>query len=339
MQSGVTLFAKLVLTLSWLQVHAATAVATTPLDLRLLTYNIRYATTSPGTGEQPWSARRPRMHAQLVHETAGRAGSSLLCMQEVLRSQLMDLLSDLSSPTTSTSAASDWAHIGVGRDDGVNAGEFSPILYQTTAWTVERSRTFWLSPTPDVAGSKGWDAALPRIATAARLRHVVTGKLVVLVCTHFDNAGQRAREESARLLVRLAGQVAGGVGLEDVDFGSGSGSGRSTAGQAAAGAVPVFVAGDLNSTPDNAAYKSFVAAGAMRDAKDLVPARRRYGNSKTYTAFTTSTSDDSLLDHVFVKNETGIEFASYAVLPNRFDDDPVFISDHRPVVVDVRIST
>jgi endonuclease/exonuclease/phosphatase family metal-dependent hydrolase len=279
------------------------------INLRIITYNIRYATTSPSSGEQPWTARRPKMYSQLNFETAGRP-ESVLCFQEVLHQQLQDLQADL-GPT--------WAHIGVGRDDGKTAGEYSPMFYQPTTWTLQRNRTYWLSTTPDVP-SKGWDAALPRIATVGQFRHASTGDLIVLMCTHFDNAGQIARENSARLLVNLAAQ------WEE------PGSTDSAA------KTPVFLAGDLNSEPSNAAYKTFVAAGALRDVKDLVPVKNRHGNTKTYTAFTTSTSDDTQLDHIFVKDPTNITFLSYAVLPNRFDDDPVFISDHRAVVTDLQLS-
>jgi hypothetical protein len=43
-----------------------------------------------------------------------------LCLQEVLHSQLLYILSVLSG----------WTYIGVGRDDGLKAGEYSPIIYR-----------------------------------------------------------------------------------------------------------------------------------------------------------------------------------------------------------------
>ena len=55
-------------------------------------------------------------------------------------------------------------------------------------------------------------------------------------------------------------------------------------------------------------------------------------------AFTAATADDTQLDHIFVEDLAGMTFLSYAVLANRLDDDAVFISDHRPVVVDVQLA-
>ena len=73
--------------------------------------------------------------------------------------------------------------------------------------------TFWLSPTPGVAGSQGWDAALPRIATWARLRDRQSGRSFVIVNTHFDHMGETARRESARLVVARAQGLADGAPL------------------------------------------------------------------------------------------------------------------------------
>lgn len=275
----------------------ATTALCTPL--RIISYNIRQAVVIPTIGERPWADRRPLLTTQLSYETSNRP-ESLLCMQEVLRQQLVDVLGG----TEGT-----WAHVGVGRDDGRDGGEFSPILYRPDTWELDANRTYWLSETPDVPGSKGWDAAYPRVVTAARLRHRQTGGRVVLLCTHFDHMGQVARERSADMIVDLAGEW-------ESDDGGASKS-------------PVFVAGDLNSDDQNQAYKTL--ATAMRDSRDLVPEQRLHGNTNTYTAFTALlTWDDKRLDHVFVKDPSvgGLRFDGYSVLSNRFDDG-IFISDHR----------
>ncbi|OHF00978.1 endonuclease/Exonuclease/phosphatase [Colletotrichum orchidophilum] len=210
-----------------------------------------------------------------------------------------------------------WGHIGVGRDDGVAAGEFSPIYYQPGTWSLVENRTYWLSETPDVPGSKGRDAALPRIVTVASFQHIESGLPLVYMCTHFDHQGQIAREQSAELLVSLAKEW------------------ESSSDEV----VPVFLGGDLNIEPDNAAYQTLIAEGNLHDIRDVVSESRRTGYSKTYTAFTDDVSDDTLLDHLFVRDPTavGMAFLTYAVLPNQFDDG-VYISDHRPVIVDIMMS-
>ena len=267
-------------------------------DLRLMTYNMRYAVANPTGDEKPWSVRRPLMAEQLGRETAGRP-DSLLCFQEALYGQVENLKTDLGDG---------WDYVGVGRDDGKRGGEFSPILYLPSEWALQESKTYWLSETPDVVGSVGWDAALPRIATVAKFQHQGTGAPFVYMCTHFDHKGQVAREQSAELLVDIADEWSAGDSN-----------------------VPVFLGGDLNVDPSNAAYKTL--ASKLNDVQDVVPEDLHYGYDMTYTGFDHDTSNDSQIDHIFVKDPSGLEWTAFSVLES-LSGDGIFISDHRAVVVD-----
>lgn len=91
-----------------------------PLPVRLLTHNIRYATDSPFKGEEKWDVRKSRLINELSFNTA-HCAESFICLQEVLHKQLVDILSGLNSKKKA------WAFVGVGRDDGLEAGEYSPI--------------------------------------------------------------------------------------------------------------------------------------------------------------------------------------------------------------------
>lgn len=91
-----------------------------PVPIRLLTHNIRYATNSPFKGEEKWDLRKSRLINELSFITA-HCAESFICLQEVLHQQLVDILSGLNSKKTA------WDFVGVGRDDGLKAGEYSPI--------------------------------------------------------------------------------------------------------------------------------------------------------------------------------------------------------------------
>ncbi|KAM0322539.1 hypothetical protein ACHAQA_009386 [Verticillium albo-atrum] len=287
--------------------------ASKPLDFtpRLLSYNIRWAVPAPTPPEPAWPLRLPALAAQLTHETAGRP-ASLICLQEVLASQLADVASAL-GPS--------WTPLGVGRDDGADSGEFSPILYRPDAYELLGSSTRWLSSTPDEIGSVGWDAALPRIVTTARLRHRRTGVPLTYMCTHFDHVGQTARVESAKLLVQFAGEEAAAVESAD---------GQPT---------PVFLGGDLNITPENPAYREMVAEGNYHDARDVVDSSRIHGHLNTFTGFSDDRNGWSRIDHIFVwrPEVRAMELLNYGVIENKFDDG-LWISDHRAVVVDVNFA-
>lgn len=331
------------------------------IPFRILTFNIRYATTSPVPGETPWATRRPRLTAQLRFAAAGATStgagadasagahpSTFLCLQEALAHQVRDVLADLGPG---------WAHIGVGRDDGAEAGEFSPVLYHAAVWACERQRTYWLSPTPGTPGSRGWDAVLPRVVTVGRFAHRGCGARVVVLSTHFDHRGVVAREESARLILRLADEwveeaqatpttttttTGDGSAQQEqqqqqqqhpIHHGDGDGSGANKKPK-----PPVFLGGDFNSTPTDGAYRTMTASGSgMTDLATLFRAGERHGHELTYSSFGEPWGEvPKRIDFLFVKDTAGLAFRTFGVLANRFDDG-VFLSDHRAVVADVEI--
>jgi len=284
--------------------------------MRILTHNIRYATSSLFPGESSWKTRLPLLASQFHYHTA-HIPSALLCLQEVLHNQLLDILAALNSDCENGSP--DWQAIGVGRDDGATAGEYSVILYRPTSWKLIHSDTVWLSEAPHVPGSKGWDAASVRIVTIAVLRHHDSGKEIALLNTHLDDQGIVSRREAAKMLKVLAEKY-------------------STSGTRA-----VVLTGDLNSEVDgDDAYRILTAKGengmTMIDAQECCS--YRYGDCNTFTGFEGKVEDLTRLDHVFVHSamNSNIEWdiGAYTVLPNRFEDG-VYLSDHRAVVVDAEL--
>ena len=171
-------------TLSLAQLLACAASAAEPQSLRLMTYNIRLDLASDGVNA--WPHRRPWVVAQVQW-----LQPDLFGMQEVLPHQKAELIADLPQ----------YRIIGGGRDDGQEKGEASPIGYDTTRFAFLGGGLFWLSPTPDVP-SKGWDAALNRVATWARLKVRGTRHVVLAINTHWDHIGIIARRESAAQIGR-----------------------------------------------------------------------------------------------------------------------------------------
>ncbi|KAK4163523.1 Endonuclease/exonuclease/phosphatase [Cladorrhinum sp. PSN259] len=282
-------------------------VSSSRLPIRLITLNVRYATKNPGPGEEPWSVRSPKLCAQLRFITSG-LDSPFVCLQEVLHSQLIDIQTRL-GPT--------WSHIGDGRNDGKQAGEFSPIFFRVDQWVCERHKTLWLSKTPEIP-SKGWDAALNRIVTVGSFRHKSTGASVVIMSTHFDHRGKVAREESARLLLEISRTWTKSTipGLR----------------------THLFLGGDFNSTPSDRAYKVLTSSDLpMTDISKLVPKEWQYGNPDiTYTSFGEPDEKARTIDFLFVQDTRELAFKTFGILSNRFDD-LVYLSDHRAVVADIEI--
>jgi endonuclease/exonuclease/phosphatase family metal-dependent hydrolase len=176
----------------------------------------------------------------------------------------------------------EWAFIGVGREDGIMKGEFSPIFYRPAVWVLEKFETVWLSKTPDVP-SKGWDASSTRILTIGLFRHIKTERKLLAMNTHMDDQGKLARLEGAKLIVkqitRFSEMVADGDNSNQI------------------GPLPVFLAGDFNSEPNEEAYGVLNAADSpVHDLRDTVcytvPAPYIYGHENTFTGFGKSQKED-----------------------------------------------
>ena len=303
-----------------------------PLRLRLLTYNIRYATSSPSKGERPWADRAPLVLNQIRHETwpltkaAGGAATGFVCLQEVLHAQLLDVLHGLnglpppSGPHAEPPRGPVWAHVGSGRDDGKTKGEYSPIIYPVDAFDLLHAETVWLSPTPDRPG-KGWDAGSIRILTVAVFEHKASKRRVVASNTHLDNAGAKSRLESVAVILKTLKRVEG-------EWGRG-------------GEVGIFLTGDFNSFPTQEAYKAMKDSGYLRDVHDAVGPESRHGEGITFTGFQPDKEKhlQGRIDFVWLGPQGGEDrwaVDQYSVLPNRFEAG-VYLSDHRAVVGDVTL--
>lgn len=263
----------------------------------------------------PWSVRAPRVASQLRFNTIS-SSNAFIGLQEVLHGQLVDTLTELNKDCPEN--APDWSYIGVGRDDGKEAGEYSPIFYRSSVWELQDWTTIWLSPMPEVP-SKGWDAGSVRILTIGHFQHKQTRADIIVMNTHLDNVGTISRENSARIIT------------EQIDKRLNSTTSR--------GCSPsLLLTGDFNSTPDQEAYQYLTQPSSpVLDAKSKVPFDNQYGNRfSTFTDFVGEPPKE-LLDHVFLDKKSAWDPKTYAILSNCFDDG-VYYSDHRMVVTDVELS-
>lgn len=201
----------------------------------------------------------------------------------------------------------DYSWFGLPRADGGPTDEYSAVLYRTERFELLDQRTFWLSETPDVPGSRGWDARLPRIATWGRFRDRSTGDTLLHLNTHFDHIGVTARTESARLLKRWLARNAG--------------------------ALPVVVTGDFNAPPDSEPIRALLDPSEPPRLADalVVSAEPPYGPGSTWNGFR-AIEPGRRIDFVFVG--AGVRVLEHAILAETLDGGR-FPSDHLPVLAEV----
>lgn len=265
--------------------------ATTPL--RVMTFNIRY--NNPNDGVNAWPNRKAWVAKLIRYHDADVIG-----VQEALGGMLADL--DTLLP--------EYARVGVGRTNGKDKGEYSAILYRKSRVEMLENKTFWLSTTPEVVGKKDWDAALERIATWGRFRDRATGCTYLHLNTHFDHVGEKARQESAKLIRRQLSTIAG--------------------------TLPVIVTGDLNSGPTSIAYTTLTTGAVEGGLPPLIDAyvtsrEGNYGPNATFNSF--KEIGNERIDYVLVSS--GIEVFKHAILTDRWDGR--FPSDHLPVIASLGI--
>ena len=247
--------------------------------IKILTYNIRY--NNPQDGPNHWPLRMNK-----VFHLLNKHQPDIMGLQEVLSDQLDDLLKHLPQ----------YKSIGVGRDDGIDQGEFSPILYRPDKYELIRSNTFWLSENPDQPGSKNWDAALTRIATWAIFKDNVSGKQFFVINTHFDHRGKTARLKSAELIKKLTAQLSGNL--------------------------PVVLMGDLNTEPAEDPYRTFIHAQPFT----FMDSRPKENTQGTFCSFQLN-MPCKIIDYIFYSPPFSV-FHFEVITDN---DGTYYPSDHLPV--------
>ncbi|MDB5105988.1 MAG: exodeoxyribonuclease [Fibrobacteres bacterium] len=219
--------------------------------LSLMSFNIRYGTADDGANS--WPMRRDQVFALIEDPALDAIG-----LQECLAFQLEEILDRVPG----------YACIGVGRDDGRDGGEFSPILYRTSRFRERAGGAFWFSDTPEVPGSASWGNRIPRICTWATLTERAGEGAFHLFNVHLDHGSQPSRERSAVYLIQRIQAMKPGT-------------------------EPVFILGDFNADDENPALRYLKGERPLYGKDNPMPFRDSFDmlhsgekNAATFHAFT-----------------------------------------------------
>jgi len=277
-------------------------------------------------GEQPWSARRMRIYERILTEEVDIFG-----LQEAMVRQVNDM---------SELLGAGWGHVGVGREDGIEEGEFMPIYWKKDTFTLLRSDHFWLSHDPFVPGTKFPGASSVRVATAAhfKLNSWLSNKRFTLVNTHLDDQSDPARAFAASMLLQRARSEAANSSTVFImgDFNSQAQGHDASAYQIMVGLrAPEKINATFEQAFPAGKKKASEAEFKMIDVRTQLPPMRVAGCWATFTGFDAKdTSEYSHIDFIFGGSNGGWNITSHRV-ENVLTDDGVFASDHRPVIADI----
>lgn len=247
-------------------------------------FNLRYI--NDHDGDNGWANRR-----QLVTDLVSYYHFDFLGTQEGYSEQLRDI-----------DALEGYDYIGVGRDDGKEAGEHSAIFYRTDRIELLDKGNFWLSETPDVP-SHGWDASeCLRICSWGHFRDRESGKALYFFNVHYDHVGQEARRQSSHLILEHIRPL--------VEKGE-----------------TVILTGDFNAAPSDEPIRIIRESEVLRDSR-VVTETKPYGPSGTFHDFDLKNFSDQPIDYIWVSPD--VKVANFRTITDQ--DHGRLPSDHFPIM-------
>jgi endonuclease/exonuclease/phosphatase family metal-dependent hydrolase len=254
--------------------------------IKVMTINVR--NDNPGDSLNAWPNRASLVCSFIIYEKP-----DILGMQEVLSHQYEFL----------DSVLTDYSSIGVGRDDGARAGEMNPVFFKKERFDMVRTITFWLSETPEIPGSMGWGASLPRIVTWMELVDKNSHEHFFYFNTHFAHDSDSARIMSSKILLKEVKNIAG-------EF-------------------PFIITGDFNMLPASRGYTILTGpAESVPLLKDsyTISEKRPLGPAYTFNGFSDKPGAGRI-DYIFVRS--GMKVLDHSTVTKKVKG--IYISDHWPV--------
>lgn len=190
--------------------------------------------------------------------------------------------------------------VGCGRETTLT-GEQATIIFRQDKFTLIEMRTFWLSPTPLVPGSRYAEQSwCPRTATELLLLRNADGRVFRVINTHLDHEGTQARRLGLGQILRH---------IEDAAFFPDA---------------PVILMGDFNATPDSEELRIFA------DHPGYVDATKGIGT--TFHDFMRQ-ADGPHIDYIFLR---GFEQVDHQ---EKWEESAlgVCLSDHYPICIEATI--
>ena len=240
--------------------------------LRIATYNLRYSNAGDSANGNGWGQRYPVIAKLILFHNWDIFGT-----QEGKQNQLVDLKDSLPG----------YNYIGIGRDDGKEAGEHSAIFYKTDKFSLLTKGNFWLSTITD-RPNKGWDAVLPRICSWGEFKEKKTGFTFYFFNLHMDHVGVIARAESAKLVLAKIKEMTGGK--------------------------PTILTGDFNVDQTSESYTLINTSGILKDAYELSPVV--YALNGTFNSFSSNSKTSSRIDHIFLSKDFKVK--RYGILTDNY---------------------
>jgi endonuclease/exonuclease/phosphatase family metal-dependent hydrolase len=262
-------------------------------SIKVMTLNVRY--DNPEDSVYSWPKRASQVCDFILNEKP-----DILGLQGVLWNHYQVLGSVLM----------DYSSVGAGSVDGARDGEMNPVFFRKERFNMIRHITFWLSDSPDIAGSKVMDSTLPRIVTWMELVEKRSHKHFFFFNTHFDEDSDSARLLSSKILLKEANKIAD-------EF-------------------PFIISGDFNMAQGSTGYSILTgpdeSVPLLKDSY-AISEKKPSGPVSTFSG-TSGKTKPARIDYIFVRN--GMRVLDYKTVIKQ--ENGISISDHWPLEAVISIN-
>jgi len=247
--------------------------------MKVVTFNLRYIWKSDDEGINSFIHR-----IGMIYEKINEECPDVIAFQEVVTETQLPLLKKI---------LPEYIFLGHGRTENYD-GEGLYTAIRIDKYEVEKFETFWLSPTPFIAGSKFENQGYcPRMCVMTLIRNKSDNSLVRIFNIHLDNKSAEARR----------------LGIDSVlEF---------LEGENKENEVSSIILGDFNTRQDDTVHKLLCDQGYFDVTYDIETTFHGYGKTKTK------------FDYIYVDEDLKGKVTSTYI----WDDSHmgIYLSDHYPV--------
>lgn len=251
--------------------------------IKIISSNIRF--DNPSDGINAWNFRK-----DLLSKTFTSLSADLICSQEGRIDQLKDLESLLCNYKLEDSHR-DWIK-----------ERMYPCLYVREISCL-RTGDFWLSKTPDVAGSISFNSAFPRLCTWGEFQYET--KQFFVFNMHLDHTEESVRIEQAKVAIQEIKKIN-------------------------TNKLPIILVGDYNTGPNSKVHDLLTSSLSLSDPWIKLNQKEE----SSYHMFKGHFDEGARIDWILISDEFNCEEIKLI----KAHKGNVYISDHFPVYAKIKLT-
>lgn len=252
------------------------------MELSLISCNIRF--DNPADGQNSWQYRR-----DFLAQTLLKYSPAIIATQEGRFHQLTELKSLLQNFELVDDHRS-W----------IGERMYPTIFIKQGQFEFLASGDSWLSETPDVAGSRSFDSAFPRLMTWSKVQIKGSEQKLFIVNTHLDHVKPETRLSQVKVLAQAIKRI----------WDSHS---------------PLIIMGDFNDSPESLVRKTLIQEFPfLQDAWKLFNTKEE----SSHHAFKGEMQNGSRIDWILVDNKLTVK----SCVMDKSVSNGNYPTDHYPIV-------